>query len=441
MNGPELFAVIGKPIIHSRSPEMHNAAFGELSIDAHYIRLAAESGKEGLASAREMGIRGLNVTAPFKDMGGILDETDKSADEAGAVNTVILRGKSRGYNTDVHGIAESFLSNGLELKGRKALVLGAGGAAGAAVLAMLSNGAEVTIANRTVENAAGLARRFGAGHCPLSGHALEKAISRCEIIIGCLSTGERVIPGKLLRREITVMDAYYAAPSALVQDGRAAGCRIIDGREWLLHQGAKSFELFTGRKAPIAAMRKAAYGTGARAKRNIALVGFMGSGKNTASKELHAKTGMPVIDVDERIEKKAGMQVKEIFQSMGEPGFRALETAEIASLESGRGKIISCGGGAVLERRNRESLGRSSLVLWLFADLKTTMARIPRDGNRPLLAVDEPEKEAGRLLSGRMGAYAESCDIALDTTGKTPDEISERILYEVRKAIPDIGKD
>jgi shikimate dehydrogenase len=152
MAGWDIFAIIGKPVLHSRSPQMHNAAFEEIGLDAHYVRIAADSREEGLDIAERMGIRGMNVTSPFKDIIDIVDSVDPVAAKVGAVNTVLFKdGKTQGHNTDMFGVSESFLANGVTITGKKALVLGAGGASRAAVAAMVENGAEVTIANRTVE--------------------------------------------------------------------------------------------------------------------------------------------------------------------------------------------------------------------------------------------------------------------------------------------------
>jgi shikimate dehydrogenase len=433
-DGPGIYAVIGKPILHSRSPQMHNAAFETLGLDAHYVRIAAESREDGLDMARRMGIRGMNVTSPFKDIIGIVDEADPVATKVGAVNTVLFKdGRAIGHNTDAHGISESFIASGVSIRGKKALVLGAGGAARAAVVAMIDNGAEVTVANRTDSKAKAVAKEFGAESCSLSANDLEQALSGAQLIAGCLNTGERAIPKELLRPGIAIMDAYYASESALVKDGRAAGCKMIDGREWLLHQGAKSFELFTGRKPPMESMRKAAYAqTPKPGISGIALIGMMGSGKDRVSKALAAKNGMRIICTDDEIERRAGMKITEIFESEGEVGFRKREGEAIASLDLSGPSIVNCGGGAAINAQNRKLLKRIATVVLLWADIRTIMARVPKDGTRPLLSGAEPEKKLQELLAQRMGAYCEASDMVVGTDRRTPDEIAERIAYEIR---------
>ena len=343
-------------------------------------------------------------------------------------------GKAVGYNTDAHGVSESFIANGIAIKGKDALVLGAGGAARAAVVALVDDGAAVTIANRTVEKAEAMAKEFGAGFCSLDAKELAGAMAGVRLVIGCLNTGGRAIPKGLLRPDMAVMDAYYASESALSRDARDAGCKIIDGREWLLHQGAKSFELFTGKKPPVAAMRKAVYAQNPKpGTSSIALVGMMGSGKDSVARALAARNGMPIIDTDKEIERKAGMRIKGIFTKEGEAVFRKLEREVIAALgrDGAKPAIINCGGGAVIDEGNRNALKRAATVVWLWADIRTIMSRVPMDGSRPLLNGAEPEKKLRELLAQRMGAYCEASGLVAATDGKTPEQVAERILYEI----------
>jgi shikimate kinase len=167
---------------------------------------------------------------------------------------------------------------------------------------------------------------------------------------------------------------------------------------------------------------------------NIALVGMMGSGKDSVAKALAARNGMPIIDTDAEIERAAGMRIKEIFSKEGETGFRKRECEVIASLglDGAKPAIINCGGGAVISGKNRELLGRNATVVWLWADISTIMARVPKDGSRPLLGGVEPEKKLVELLAERKGAYSEASGLVLATDGKTPGEIAERIAYEIR---------
>ena len=258
---PALYAVVGKSITHSRSPALHNEAFRALGISARYVRLAVRSAEEGLRRAESLGVRGMNATAPFKeDFFRLCDTVSGTAKTTGAVNTVVIRnGRLIGHNTDVYGVAQALRANGVTLKGRKAVVLGAGGAAKAAVHALLSGGAKVTVANRTAQKAQAIAESMGCGHSTLRPVELSGAFKDAEIVVSAVSTTKRIVPRSLLKETMTILEANHTAQTALTRDAVQKGCRVIDGREWLLFQGAKAFEIFTGRKAPLAAMREAVY--------------------------------------------------------------------------------------------------------------------------------------------------------------------------------------
>jgi shikimate dehydrogenase len=432
MGSPELFAVAGKPVLHSRSPQMHNAAFATLGMDARYVRLAAESAEEALCAANELGLRGMNVTSPFKEeIARLVHKKSDGASKLGAVNTVVFGdGEPYGCNTDPDGVFGALGASGTEISGKKAVVLGAGGAAKAAVYALLAKNAAVTVANRTAAKAKAVADAFGCDSCPID--AAGEAISRADILVSALSTADFVVEPQWLRKGHLVLDANYASETALVREAKKRGCTVVDGREWLLHQGAKAFSVFTRKEAPLDAMRKAAYAKPEGAgKGNIALIGMMGSGKDSVAKALSAKTGMPVLGTDALVEEKAGRMVREIFAKEGEEAFRKRESAALASLRDAEGSAINCGGGIVIAEKNRKALRRLAMVAWLWADVRTIMARVPRDGTRPLLEGEAPEKRLRALLGERMAAYAESSDMVLVTDRKTPEQVAERILYEI----------
>jgi shikimate dehydrogenase len=207
----------------------------------------------------------MNVTAPFKeDFFRLCDTVSGTAKKAGAVNTVVIRnGRLIGHNTDVFGVAQALRAKGVDLKGKKAVVLGAGGAAKAAVHALISGGAKVTVANRTAQKARVIAESMGCGHSSLRSAELRNVFRNAEIVVSAMNTTERIIPRNVLKGTMTILDAYYTAETALMSMARQRGCKVIDGREWLLFQGAKAFEIFTRRQAPLQVMRQGVYaGTG-----------------------------------------------------------------------------------------------------------------------------------------------------------------------------------
>ena len=433
--GPELFAVVGKPVLHSRSPEMFRETFDIHREDATYIRIAAESKEEAIALAREIGISGFNVTAPFKDIICLMDEVDGDAEKIGAVNVVLMRdGKSKGYNTDTYGAIGPIKVRRISIAGKNCVVLGAGGAARAALVGLLGEGAKVTIANRTIGKAKELAAEFGCEYCSLDSSELSKIMVDYSIVISCVSTAERIIPKELIRPNMTIVEAYYASESALAKDAIGAGATFIYGNEWLSFQGKRSYELFTG-EDPGSMIRPRER----RKKKNIALVGMMGSGKNAVSEELRRITGMAVTDLDAEIEKTEGKSISDIFGQDGEAWFRELESRKLEEMAD-RDCILNCGGGIVLSESNRAMLKEKAIVIWLWASPGTIAKRVSGDRSRPLIKTGD-EAEIAEMINQRKKDYADSCDMVIGSEGKTPSQIAERIVYEIHKAFPDSGTD
>ena len=426
-----IFASTGKPIMHSISPQMHNAAFREIGMDAVYIRLAAASADASLRAAKQIGMNGLNVTTPYKEnFVRLMDGLDESAKSAGAVNTVKLeKEKAIGFNTDGNGVSGALIANGVKIQGKKAVVLGAGGAAMAAVHTLCSNGAKVIVANRTLQKAQALAGRFGCSACSLEEKELAAALDGTDIVVSALSTHERVVPKGMLGKNMVVLEAMYAKDSALAADAKAAGCKVLDGKEWLLWQGVKAFEIFTGEKAPTEAMKKAIERkeTG---KSDIALIGFMGSGKSKVAREIAKLTGMERVDTDETVREIAGKSINDIFRQDGERGFREIERQAIAKLQGVQRHVISCGGGAVLDGRNAEVLKKDCTVIWLWASEEETCRRLEGEKGRPLLEANDRKARIGALLAERIPSYAACADLVVGTDGLGANDVAKLIVDE-----------
>ena len=429
-----IFAVAGSPVFHSKSPLMFNTAFRDLGMDAVYVRLAASDAEEVVRLAREMGLDGLNITSPFKgDILHHLDEIDPDALLIGAVNTVKRRGgRLVGYNTDVAGVLEAVRGSGLDPRGQKAIVLGAGGAGRAACLALVSAGARVVLMNRTLEKAEIAAARLGCEAVALD--RAKEALVGARLLVSAVSSGDRLIEPSALRRDLAVMDANYGRPSALVEDAARAGCTLIDGREWLLGQALPAFELLADGRAPAARMRWALWKKRLDGRKNIALIGFPGTGKSAVAEALAPISGMTLVDIDKRIEEKTGMSVPELFAAKGEGEFRKMEQAEIEEMSLDSNQVVSCGGGAVMNRSNVRALRNNCLSVWLWADVKTALSRIGETSTRPLLNSPDPEEAARTLLAARMPSYARTSDLLVNTNGREPRRIAERIWNEIDQA-------
>jgi shikimate dehydrogenase len=267
--------VIGDPIEHSLSPIMHNAAFEALGLDYVFLAFKVKSAcvADAVDGMRALNIRGLNVTMPHKKtVMANLDRIDLSAQIIDSVNTILNKENLLfGFNTDGVGALKALKENGVELKGRKVLLLGAGGAARAIAYAMAKEADELAVLNRTVKQAQALAKlleksankkiAFGS----LSPDDIAKNLRDSDILINATSVGmkphpeESPVPPKLLRRNLSVMDIVYnPLETKLAQDAKAAGAKVVSGVEMLIYQGAASFEIWTGKAAPVEVMRKAA---------------------------------------------------------------------------------------------------------------------------------------------------------------------------------------
>ncbi|MBI5176452.1 shikimate dehydrogenase [Candidatus Micrarchaeota archaeon] len=272
MEGPsssaKVFAIIGDPVSHSASPAMHNAAFRALGMDAVYcaFRVKKESLPHALDGMRALGIAGMNVTAPHKqDAMRLVDEVDEMACKAGAVNTIVSQGrKLKGFNTDVAGCARALqmLMGRENMAGLEVIVLGAGGAARAALVA-LGNGNRISIVSRDVQKAIDAMRELGLSRFKAIGwDGIANAVEHADLLVNAtpvgLAEGESPIEASLLSPHTRVLDLVYTrGGTKLVRDAKALGINAVDGKEMLLQQAFESFGLFTGMEAPREEMNNA----------------------------------------------------------------------------------------------------------------------------------------------------------------------------------------
>ncbi len=435
MSKTKLFAVVGNPVAHSLSPQMQNAAFDEMGIDAVYFRILAKSAQDALFAAREIGLSGFNSTSPFKeDFARLVDVKSPEVNLLGACNTVVFRkGKTYGYNTDPDGAVGAIKDSGIRLGGKKAVVIGAGGAGRAAMLGLAKEGARTICANRTVEKAKAAASRLGCEFCSTGSQDLERAIPGASIVVSCVTSHERIVPAHLLKRGMAVFDASYSGKSRILNDAKKNGCMIIDPRLWLVFQGPASFERLSGKRADVAIMKEAAFEKipDARKRRKIALIGFMGSGKSTVGKIISEKTGLAFVQTDEIIEKRAGMGIPKIFEELGEPEFRRMEVSALRQALARKNCVVSCGGGIILLEENVKALQKECFVVWLYASPKEIFERIKDDKSRPLLNRPDREEVARRMLQKRFPIYAKACHVMINTDGKSPQEIAGMIMKEI----------
>ena len=273
--------VIGWPVSHSVSPAMHNAAFAALELDWCYLPLPvatdpAERIGEAVRGLRALGLRGANVTVPHKQaVMPHLDWLTPAAQAIGAVNTLRVEadGTISGDNTDARGFVADLRDHGVELAGKRALVLGAGGSARAIVYGLAEAGClSITVLNRTVDKAHELAQEIRElfPFCRLSGHAMPDEIAilsqEAHLIVNCTSLGMTPQVEGLpwdetvaFRPDQVVYDLVYNPPQTrLLAKATADRAQAIGGLGMLIWQGAIAFERWTGHLPPVEVMRAAA---------------------------------------------------------------------------------------------------------------------------------------------------------------------------------------
>jgi len=317
-----IYAVAGNPILHSRSPQLFFAACEKAEIPAIYTRLYAENAEEIIQTAREIGISGLNITAPFKEsIIPLLDEIQSDARKIGAVNCVIFEnGKTTGYNTDFIGVSDALSSHRITISKKNCLVIGAGGAAKAAVYALLKNGGNVTLVNRSADRAQKVAEQFGVATIPLA--EIDSILIKTDLVISTTPALSPLFDVTKLPQHATLFDANYGN-SPLITAAKVKGINTISGEEWLIYQAIPTFKLFFGRATDYKTMFSGF--AKKQQKKSPLFVGFMMSGKTKIGKQMAENTNQPFYDTDELISEDENASISEIFSKKGEKQFREIE--------------------------------------------------------------------------------------------------------------------
>ena len=271
----QIYGLIGYPVKHTFSPAMHNAAFKSLGINAVYLPFEVAPGglKAAISHMKSVGVRGINITIPHKeDVLRYLDEIDKVASLIKAVNTIVIKnGKLKGFNTDgmgfINSLKEAFA---ISPKGKAFFIMGAGGASKAISFSLALRGARrIAIVDemkdKAIKLASSLAKNTSCEAIALKKDkkAMKELIFSSDVFInatpcGMKSSDLRLIDPALLRRGLFVCDVIYNPPvTRLLRDAKKRGARVLNGTGMLLNQGAVSFSLWTGRKAPVRVMKKA----------------------------------------------------------------------------------------------------------------------------------------------------------------------------------------
>lgn len=271
----KIYGLIGYPVKHSVSPQIHNAAFKTIGINAVYLtfEVKKEFLKKALDGVKALGIKGLNVTIPHKvNVIKYLNKLTYEANLIGAVNTILNEdGKLIGFNTDYTGVLKTFETYKIDLTNKKIVLLGAGGAAKAIAFAIAEKASSLIILNRTKRKAVNLVKelnkklKVNALGNSLTFKALKNSLKDADILINATSVGmepnvnQTLVAKELLQKDMVVFDIIYnPLETKLLKEAREIGAKCINGVEMLVQQAAEAFKIWFKIEPPINEMRKAA---------------------------------------------------------------------------------------------------------------------------------------------------------------------------------------
>lgn len=395
--------LLGRKLGHSYSPQIH-ALLGTYSY--RLMELEPEAVGPFLKAGA---FTGLNVTIPYKKtVIPYLDALSPEARRLGAVNTILRReGKLIGHNTDYFGFRYLVEKSGLHVAGKKALVLGSGGASNTASAVLEELGARVVVISRTGEN----------NYQNLSRHADAAVIVNATPVGMYPNTGIRPLDlGQFAELE-GVLDAIYnPARTQILLDAERRGLTAVNGLWMLVAQAKESAQWFTGKPISddvIAPIHRALR----QQMENILLVGMPGCGKTTVGQQLAQELGKKFVDADQALEETTGRKITDILPSQGEAAFRALETQTLADLGKQSGLVIATGGGCVTREENYDLLHQNGTVFWLTRELN----KLPTQG-RPL------SRDLGQMYARREPMYRRFADAAVSNDGSV-----EQTVREIRR--------
>ncbi|MBO6241095.1 MAG: shikimate dehydrogenase [Butyrivibrio sp.] len=455
--------LIGNPVKHTMSPLIHNSLASLTGINMVYVPFEVKEKelKNAVNGAIALDIQGMNVTIPYKtDVIPFLEDVDPLAKAIGAVNTLVRtkNGGFKGYNTDMTGLFHAMQDEGIELKDKTVVILGAGGVARPTAFLCANKGAKkVYLLNRTYEKAVDVAREvnealesfdIGEKVVPMKLEDYTKILDTNEhfIAIQCTSVGlfpdvnSAVIEDKEFYKNVSsAMDLVYRPlETKFLKLARRAGAKTFSGLKMLLYQGIDAYELWNQDEGVKISKEQAdeiyrSLMLDVAGATNIILEGFMGSGKSTVSELLADRLRMELIDTDAVIEETEGRSINEIFETDGENSFRDMETELLDAICSDHWRefVISLGGGMPVREENRALLRKIGKVVFLKASPETIFERVKNDNNRPLLKDPDPQAKIIKMLADRISFYEDVADIVVDTDNKTPEEITAEIIEKL----------
>lgn len=437
MSEYKLYAVTGNPILFSRSPQIYNSLFRHFNIRAHYTRILSSSAYESLRIGKEMKLHGLNLTSPFKEQAvPFIHQVSSEAKKIKAVNLVLFHDSYlSGFNTDPYGVIKALKTNQVSVQGKKCLVLGAGGAGRAAVFGLLkSKAAQVILVNRTQLRAKKTAHELGCEYAPIE--QLAKILIDCNIFISCIPRFPCCLNSYKWPPNISILNADYRN-SSLSFSTKQNSINCISGLDWLLFQAFLSFHLFTGKNVPIEikkSIKEKLMNNRNALKSNLALIGFMGTGKTSVGQVLAEKGHFNFLDTDQVIEESEGFSINDIFKKKGEKKFREIEKSLMSPfLQHSKNTVFSLGGGTVLDSHTVQKLRKTCRVIWLWNPLDKILQRTNFQ-KRPLLS-GFSRNHMEQLYLSRIPYYAEASDLVVPSPTGEIKQTAQRIKNEIDQTI------
>ena len=413
------YGCIGKKLTHSFSREIH------ARLADYTYNLIELSEEEVGAFLQKKDFAAINVTIPYKEtVIPYLDSIDAEAAKIGAVNTIVNQnGRLYGYNTDCYGMKELIAKIGIDLTGKKVLILGTGGTSKTArVVASELGAAEILVVSR---------------HAAENGVTItyEEALREhtdAEVIINTTPVGMYPNPASVpididgFAHLSGVVDAVYnPLATNLIRNARERGIPAEGGLYMLVMQAVAAVEHFLDKKIPQS-IGDEVFAEIMAEKANIVLIGMPGCGKSTVGKLL-AANGFAFVDTDTEVERQCGCSIKDFIHDKGERAFRELESTVVRSVSMESGRIIATGGGVPLREENLRALRQNGRIFFLDAPL----SRLCATDDRPL--ADTREKLA-KLYAERQDIYKNAADVIVPAMD-TPDDEAAYIQMKRKERI------
>ena len=404
MNEKKRCGLIGERLGHSFSPAIH----GMLS-DYEY-KLYELSPEQVGPFLEAKAYDGLNVTIPYKKtVIPYCDELTDAARSIGSVNTIVKRpdGTLLGHNTDYDGFLWLLKNAGAKVEGKKAVVVGTGGASVTVQAALRDLGAAQVVV---------VSRSGGDNYENIARHADAKILVNATPVGMYPKTGVSPVDLDVFTALEGVFDVIYnPAKTRLLLEAEKRGIPCANGLGMLVAQAKAAAERFTGKlidDEKVYTIRAELQ----RSTRNILLIGMPGSGKSTVGAALAEKLGRKLVDADALIVEKAGCTIPEIFEKDGEEGFRRIEHEVLCEISKESGLVIATGGGVVTRPENMDPMRQNSLIVWLLRDLN----KLPRDG-RPL----SQKNPLAEMFKVREPLYRAAADCIADNNGSLEDTVNQ----------------